>query len=62
MDNMKRTGHDEEERYYRMITVKLTPDLDQRLREVSNNQKVSMSEVIRKSLLMTFSAEQTAKI
>jgi predicted transcriptional regulator len=62
MDNMKRTDRDEKERYYRMITCKLTPDLDQRLREVANNQKVSMSEVIRQSLSVALTGGQAIEL
>lgn len=62
MDNMKSAGRDEKERYYRVITFKAAPEIDQRLREAANNQNVSMSEVIRQSLLLTFTAEQAAKI
>lgn len=54
MENIKQAGPADNPAYYRMITFKLTPDLDQRLRESAKKQDLSMSEVIRRSLSVAF--------
>lgn len=61
MQSTTKTDHAENSRYYKMLTFKAAPELDQRLREAANRRRITVSEVIRKSLLTALAVEEAVE-
>jgi hypothetical protein len=62
MANQSNTRRMNNHEYYRMITFKANPDLDERLTEAAEKKNLSISELIRQCCVTALANEEAIEI